>query len=851
MSPLQAGLAALLSKLGAGHDIPIGSPIAGRTDQALDNLIGFFVNTLVLRTNTAHDPTFTQLLTQVRDTALAAYTHQDIPFEYLVEVLNPTRSLAHHPLFQIMLALQNAPEPHFNLPGLQVTTIPTPTTTAKFDLGIGLTEQHDPHGTPQGLNGTIEYATDLFNPTTIHTLLTRWTRLLTAAITNPNQPLSHINILTPTERQQLLTDYNTTTHPVAQTSLPTLFQTQVERTPDNTAVIFENTTLTYTQLNAQANQLAHALIARGVGPEQIVALALPRSPDLVIAILAVLKAGAAYLPLDPEYPAARIAFMLDDTRPMLLVTTTQIDGGLPAGDLTARLVLDDPDTVTLLGGCADTDPTDADRTARLLPQHPVYVIYTSGSTGAPKGVVVSHAGVANLAAAQIERFGVYAHSRVLQFASPSFDASFSELCMALLSGAALVVAPAAQLLPGPPLVALANRQRLTHVTLPPSALAVLPTQDGLPPEMTVVVAGEPCPPELVATWSTGRRMINGYGPTETTVGATLSHPLSAATPMPPPIGRPIANTRVYVLDAGLQLVPPGVVGELYTGGVGLARGYLGRAGLTAQRFVADLYGPAGARLYRTGDLVRWRGDGDLEFLGRADDQVKIRGFRIEPGEIQTVLAAHPDVAQAAVIARQDRPDDTRLVAYVVAATDNTGSVRNERVEHDQVGEWQHIYDSLHATMGSAVFGHDFTGWNSSYDGQPIPTAHMREWRDQTVARIMSLQPRRVLEVGVGTGLLLSQLAPHCDTYWGHLLGHRLLRPRNRHPVRPRRPGSRPGRTGGATHPTRARHRRAAGRAVRHRDPQLRHPILPHHRLPGRRAHRTAAAGRSRRSRVRR
>ncbi|MGH3771500.1 MAG: amino acid adenylation domain-containing protein, partial [Pseudonocardiaceae bacterium] len=668
---LQAGLATLLSKLGAGTDIPIGSPIAGRTDQALDDLIGFFVNTLVLRTDTTGDPTFTQLLAQVRDTALSAYAHQDIPFEYLVETLNPTRSLAHHPLFQVMLALQNTPPGDFDLPGLRVSSLWAPTGTAKFDLGVSVWERRGPDGSPQGLEGFIEYASDLFDPATVEVIVTRWVRLLEAVVADPDAPISRIDLLSAEERHRLLIEH-TTTHPVPQTCLPVLFQAQVAATPEAIAVVFEDTTLTYHQLNARANQLAHLLITRGVGPEHIVALALPRSVGMITAILAVLKTGAAYLPLDPNYPSARINFMLHDAQPTLLLTTTHTLSCVPPDTITPRLVINDPDTLEVVGACADTDPTDTHRTTPLLPQHPAYVIYTSGSTGTPKGVLVAHAGVSSLAVAQIEHLGIDAHSRVLQFASPSFDASFSELCMALLSGAVLVVAPPEQLLPGPPLAALATRQRVTHATLPPSVLAV---QDGLPPAMTVVTAGDACPPGLVATWSAGRRMINAYGPTETTVCATMSDPLSTATPMPAPIGRPITNTRVYVLDAGLALVAPGVVGELYVAGAGLARGYLRRPGLTAQRFVADPYGPGGTRLYRTGDLVRWRADGELEFVGRADDQVKIRGFRIEPGEVQTALAAHPDVAHTAVIARQDRPGDMRLVAYVVAALDTGPTTR--------------------------------------------------------------------------------------------------------------------------------------------------------------------------------
>ncbi|MDQ3762941.1 MAG: amino acid adenylation domain-containing protein [Actinomycetota bacterium] len=663
---LQAGLAALLSKLGAGEDIPIGSPIAGRTDQALDELVGFFVNTLVLRTDTSGHPTFRQLLTRVRETALSAYAHQDLPFEYLVEVLNPTRSLAHHPLFQVMLAVQNTPTADVQLPELQVSAVPAPTETAKFDLTLSLSERRGKDGRAEGIDGIINYATDLFDPTTIETLCTRWIRLLHAAVADPDQTIGHIDILTPEERHQLLVDYNDTTAPIPATSLPALFETQVQATPNAIAVAFEDAALSYAQLNAQANRIAHALIDRGIGPERVVALALPRSPELIVAILAVLKTGAAYLPLDPDYPPARIAFMLTDAQPVLLLTSTQTSGCVPEDATPPRLVLDHPDTLTMLSQSPENNPTDTDRATPLSPQHPAYFIYTSGSTGTPKAVLVCHAGAASLVTAQVQRLAVEVHSRVLQFASPSFDASFWELCMGLLAGATLVVASAEQLLPGPVLCELVQRQQVTHVTLPPSALTVM-VADAVDSTVTLVVAGETCSPELVTLWALNRRMINAYGPTETTVCATMSMPLTnAATP---PIGRPIANTRVFVLDAGLQLVPPGVAGELYIAGAGLARGYLGQQGLTAQRFVACPFGPPGERMYRTGDLVRWRDDGDLEFVGRVDDQVKVRGFRIEPGEIETVLTEHADVAQAVVIGREDRPGDKRLVAYVIPATD--------------------------------------------------------------------------------------------------------------------------------------------------------------------------------------
>ncbi|WP_425557658.1 amino acid adenylation domain-containing protein, partial [Kitasatospora cystarginea] len=721
---LQAALAALYTRLGAGTDIAIGSPIAGRTDEALDDLVGFFVNTLVLRTDTSGDPSFAELLDRVRETALSAYAHQDVPFEHLVEVLNPSRSLSHHPLFQTILAVQNAPMGRFSLPGLDVATYAVATGTAKFDLGVSLAEQFGPDGSPAGIVGAVEYATDLFDRSTVTALARRWTLLLEAVTADPDQSIGGIDLLDADERHRLLERGNATAREVAAAPVPQAFAAQVAATPDAVALVCGDVELTYSQLNAWANRFAHSLIARGVGPEQIVAVALPRSVESVVAVLGVLKAGAAYLPVDPAYPQSRIAFMLADAQPALMV--------------------DDPALVTEVSPWPETDPVVA-----LDVRQPAYVIFTSGSTGRPKGVVVGHGGVASLVAGQIERFAIEPESRVLQFASPSFDASVSEIYTALLRGAALVLPPAAE-----PLAALTDSGlKVTHVTVPPSVLAAVP--EGSVTVSTLVVAGEACPPELVERWAPGRRMINAYGPTETTVCATMSDPLSPGAGAPP-IGRPIANTRVYVLDGQLGPVPPGVAGELYVAGAGLARGYLNRPGLTAGRFVACPFW-AGERMYRTGDLVRWRNDGQLEYLGRADDQVKVRGFRVEPGEVEAVLAEHPAVARAAVLAQDDR-----LVGYVVPRQD---AARDSGLEADHVGEWQDIYDALPIAPEETAFGQNFVGWNSSYDASPIPVEQMREWRDATVERILALRPRRVLEVGVGTGLLLSQIAPHCESYW--------------------------------------------------------------------------------------
>ncbi|MER6961682.1 amino acid adenylation domain-containing protein [Streptomyces sp. NPDC000618] len=729
---LRAALAALFTRLGAGADIAVGSPIAGRTDEALDDVVGFFVNSLVLRTDTSGDPSFEELVRRVRENALGAYAHQDLPFENLVEELNPARSLSQHPLFQVMFALQNAPMGEFDLPGLRVAPVIVPTGTAKFDLGFNLYETHDGDGSPAGIAGAVEYATDLYDRATVADLVDRWTRLLHAVVADPARPVGRIDLLSADERRRLLLDANDTAVPVDPAPLPTAFARQARTTPDAVALASGDTELTFAELDARANRFAHALVGRGVGAEDVVALVLPRSVDLVVAILGTMKAGAAYLPVDPEYPAARRAFMLEDAQPALVV-----------------------DDLGFAADCPESDPG-----IPVDVRHPAYVIYTSGSTGRPKGVVVSHAGIAHLVAAQVERFAIDATSRVLQFASPSFDASVSELYTALLTGATLVLAP-----PNDPLSGLTSD--ITHVTLPPSVLAAV---EGLSVS-TLVVAGEACAPELVARWAGGRRMINAYGPTETTVCATMSAPLTVSGGVPP-IGRAIANACVYVLDSWLQPVPPGVPGELYVAGAGLARGYLRRPGLTASRFLADPFGAPGTRMYRTGDVVRWRADGELEFVGRADEQVKVRGFRVEPGEIETVLAAHPAVGRAVVTVC-----DERLVGYVVpaaasvpvlapvSAAATTVPERDHGREQDHIGGWREIYDALPLRTARSALGENFTGWNSSYDGRPIPETEMREWRDATVDRIRELKPRRILEVGVGTGLLLARLAPDCEAYW--------------------------------------------------------------------------------------
>ncbi|MFF2810182.1 amino acid adenylation domain-containing protein [Streptomyces sp. NPDC058000] len=659
---LQAALATLLTRLGAGTDIPLGTATAGRTDEALDDLVGFFVNTLVLRTDTSGNPTFGELLERVREAVLAAYAHQDLPFERLVELANPVRSLAHHPVFQVALGLDETAAGELEMPGLTVEDLAVGTGVAKVDLAFNLAERVGEDGKPDGLHGVVEFATDLFERRTAQELAGRLERLLRAVVADAARPIGELDVLGAEERERLLTGWNDTAHDVPVATFPELFQAQVARDPGAPALEFEDDTLSYGELNARANRLAHHLIGRGVGPERIVALALPRSVDLVVAILAVLKTGAAYLPVDPDYPADRIAHMLDDARPALVLTSDRAAGRLPRTGAPVSLVAD------LVSG-TDHDPSDADRTTGLLPDHPAYVVYTSGSTGRPKGVVVAHRGLANLSAHQTERLGAGPGCRVSQLVSPSFDVSVAELSMGLLSGACLVM-PAEQPA-GEELADFLADRAITHAHVPPALLTGMPRRY-LPQLASLMVGAEACPPDVVAYWSQGRRMVNAYGPTEATVDSCYAvcgpHQGSGRTP----IGRPVFNTRLYVLDDLLQPVPAGVTGELYLAGRGLARGYLGRPTLTAGRFVADPYSATGERMYRTGDLVRRRHDGQLEFVGRVDNQVKVRGFRIELGEIENVLLAHPAVGRAVVIVREDRPGDKRITAYVVPESAGTG-----------------------------------------------------------------------------------------------------------------------------------------------------------------------------------
>ncbi|MYR08784.1 amino acid adenylation domain-containing protein [Gordonia sp. SID5947] len=660
---LHAAVAALLRTLSTSSDIAVGTPVSGRGDAEIDGLVGMFVNTVVLRTEVDKGAGFTDLVADVRRRDLEAFAHADLPFDRLVTDLNPDRSGNIHPFFQVSIAVEDSSAIELEFAGLSATASRVEIGQTKFDLQFTFTEHTDSDGGPGGLGIDIDYATALFDRETVAVLSTRLVRLIDAVTARPETSIGDISLLDPHEQLDLVPAVGAGRRPVEH--LSRILARAVDAEPDRVAVNDGTSVLTYRELDAAANRLARLLIAHGAGPERHVAVSLPRSADWMVTLWAITRTGAAWVPVDPDYPPERIAFMVDDSGARLLVTDTASAPscdivGARGDDAPQTVVLDDPATAATRESLSHSPIRADELDGPTSVDHPAYLIYTSGTTGKPKGVVVSHRGLADFAAQQVVHFGLTPRCRTLHLASPSFDASVLEVLMAVSAAATMHVAPP-NTVGGTELAHLMRSERITHAFLTPSLLTTMSPEE-LPDLAALVIGGEHPNPEVVRRWSAGRALFNAYGPTETTVVATISENI-APDARALTIGRPIRGIAAMVLDERLRPVAPGAVGELYIAGPHLARGYHGVRPLTSKSFVANPYGDPGDRMYRTGDLVRWNTDRELEFRGRADHQTKIRGHRIELGEIDAALVTD-DAVTAAVTTTAGEGAQTRLVSYV-------------------------------------------------------------------------------------------------------------------------------------------------------------------------------------------
>lgn len=677
---LMAAFQTLLFRYSGQEDIVVGSPVAGRAMLETENLVGAFVNTLALRADVAGNPSFREFLGRVRETVLGAFSHQDLPFERLVEELNPERGVNRTPLFQVMFAFQNTPEPDLAVSELKLTPLKLKGATAKFDLTLEVEEQ------TEGLLVTFEYSTDLFAPKTIERMLAHFQNLLTVVVTDPTQRVGELPLLSQTERDQQLVGWNETRSDFPlDTCVHRLFEAQVARTPEAIAAEFQGEQLTYRELNGRANQLAHYLRKQGVGPEVLVGICVERRLEMLVSMLGVLKAGGGYVPLDPKYPRERTAFMIADAGLSLVLTQQSLTTDLPAGN--ARLLCIDQAEATFAQESTKNPATE------VAPKNLAYLIYTSGSTGNPKGVMIEHRALAHFTRVAAAEYSINPGDRVLQFASLSFDLSVEEIYPALTRGATVVLRTDAMISSARDFLRCCEEWRVSVLDLPTAYWhelvdAVTLLQLNLTASVRlVIIGGEKALPERMIAWkkTIGERvrLVNTYGPTETTVVATM-HVVKSVDEISRrqnvPIGRPITNTTAYVLDEFLCPAPIGVAGELHIGGAGMARGYINRPDLTAQKFITNPFSKRpNSQLYKTGDLVRYRADGNIEFLGRVDNQVKIRGFRVELEEIEQALRQHAGVSDCVVVLREASDNDKRLLAYVVAQEQSrpaVGELRN-------------------------------------------------------------------------------------------------------------------------------------------------------------------------------
>jgi len=778
-----AAFQTLLYHYAQQSDIVVGSPIANRNLSEIEALIGFFVNSLVLRTDLSGNPTFRELLNRVKEVALGAYAHQDLPFEKLVEELHPDRALNQNPLFQVAFALQNAPAQPLELPELTFSPQQLDVQTARFDLELHLWERSPNRSgsnesasnklwvdTSEGISGMMIYSADLFDEATISRMIAHFQTLLESIVANPEQRIANLQYMSQQERDKLLVECNQTAVNYPQSlCVHQLFELHAKQAPDAVALVFRDEQITYRELNLRSNQLARYLQKIGVGAEVLVGLCVERSIDLIVGMLGILKAGGADLILDPSYPVERSHFTIEDAQLSVLLTQQQWVNDLREAKLSRRespnlqIVCLDTDWAMISQEIAD-NPTSA-----ATAENRAYAIYTSGSTGKPKGVEIEHGSLLNLVFWHQREFGVSAGDRATQIAAIGFDAFGWEIWPYLAAGASIYF-PEDDIRRNPEKLQNWLISKSITISFLPTPLADRILQLDWPPTTALrimLTGGEKLQQHPLK--SHPFKLVNNYGPTENTV-VTTSADIPAAEPdIAPTIGRPIANTQVYILDKYLQPVPAGVVGELYIGGNGLARGYLNRPDLTAASFIPNPFQPnSSQRIYKTGDLVRYLSDYNLEFLGRIDEQVKIRGFRIELGEIETVLTQHPAVQQTVTTTSEDAEGNKRLIAYIALNAEYSSTSETNQIvqlQEEQILQWQMLYnETYNQPVAESDPTFNIVGWNSSYTNQPIPAEQVRDWANNQAAQILALQPQRVLEIGCGTGLMLFQIAPHCTRY---------------------------------------------------------------------------------------
>ncbi|MHC5853958.1 amino acid adenylation domain-containing protein [Nostoc sp.] len=757
----------LLSRYTQQEDIAIGSPIANRNRSEIEGLIGFFVNSLVLRTDLSENPTFRELLSRVKEVALEGYSHQDLPFEKLVEELHPERNLNQNPLFQVVFALQNAPMKALELPNLTLSPLPFKTETTRFDLEFHLWEPNTQNGlwadSSEGISGFVIYSTDLFDDATITRMLGHFQILLEGIVANPEDRIAHLPLLSESELHQLLVEWNNTQANYPQDKcIHQLIESVAEQNGEANALVFGDEQLSYKELNIRSNKLAHYLKKLGVKSEVLVGLCVERSFNMIIGMLGILKAGGAYVPLDPSYPSERLNFMLEDAQVSVLLTHERWLERLK--NYNSQIICLDKDWEIISQDIEDN------LTSKVTVDNLAYVIYTSGSTGKPKGVKIEHRGLLNLVFWHQKAFAVSPLDRATQISGVAFDACGWEIWPYLSTGGSIYFVDDQTRRSPDDLRDWLVSQAITISFIPtPLAEKVLlldfPQNAAL---RILLTGGDKLNQYPLASHSF--QVFNNYGPTENTVVTTSGHiSVKNKDNLAPVIGCAIANTKLYILDKHLQAVPIGVPGELYISGDGVARGYLNHPNLTSESFIYHSFtNKLKVRLYKTGDLVRYRVDGNIEFLGRLDDQVKIRGYRIELGEIEALLSQHPAVQQTLVITHDDE-QEKRLIAYIVPKTEYSSEQENlqlMQLQNEQVLQWQMLYNETYNQSTDSDPTFNFVGWNSSYTNQPIPAEQMREWVDNQVEQILALQPKQVLEIGCGTGLILFRIAPYCTKYWG-------------------------------------------------------------------------------------